>query len=320
MRNPRVVALAYDGQCAFELGVVVEVFGLPRPEFAHWYDFRLCSADRGLLRATGGLQLRVPHGLKSIDSADTVVIPGWRDPDEIPPQALLKKLQRARARGARIISVCSGVFVLAAAGLLDGRRATTHWRYTERLAQRYPNILVDANVLYVDEGSVMTSAGSAAGIDLCLHVVCQDFGAEIANAVARRLVVPPHREGGQAQFIEQPLRSSSGGGFSEWLDGLRHSLDQPHTIATMAQQFRVSPRTLARRFRETAGETPLRWLTRERVRLAQRLLETTREDVERIAEHCGFGGAQMLRLYFRRLTGTSPSQYRKSFQHDVHAG
>ena len=311
------MAVAYGGQCLFELGIVVEVFGLPRPEFRQWYEFAVCSADRGPLRATGGVQLRVAPGLGRLDHADVIAIPGWRDPDETPPAGLLNKLRRAHARGARLLSICSGAFVLGATGLLDGRRATTHWRYAQRLAQRFPAVQVDPNVLYVDEGRLLTSAGSAAGIDACLHLVAQDFGAEVANAVARRLVLPPHREGGQAQFIDLPVRASGGDRFAALLERLRKTVAQPHTVATMARQLHVSPRTLARRFHESTGETPLRWLTRERLRFAQRLLETTREDLEQVAARCGFGCAQTLRLHFRRLTGISPSRYRRAFHHST---
>src|SRR5918999_312120 len=195
----RVAALAYDGLGTFELGIVVEVFGLPRQEMGrHWYRFRACSLERGPLRATGGLLLQTRIGLTDLARAGTIIIPGWRVHD-VPPAPLVAALQRAHARGARLVSICSGVFVLAATGLLDGRQATTHWRYVETLRSRYPKIKVEPDVLYIDEGTILTSAGSAAGIDLCLHLVRRDFGAEIANHVARRLVVPPLRDGGQAQ-------------------------------------------------------------------------------------------------------------------------
>src|SRR6476620_2190492 len=216
----RVVALAYDRMATFEFGIVVEVFGLPRPEIERpWYRFEVCALDRGPLRATGGVTLRARAGLRALSRAGTIVIPGWRDPEERPPEPLLKAVRAAHARGARLLTICSGVFVLAAAGLLDGRRATTHWRYVERLRALHPLVRVEPDVLYVDEGSILTSAGSAAGIDLCLHVVRRDYGAEIANQVARRLVVSPHRDGGQSQYIPAPVGTDRAGGLAgvlEW--------------------------------------------------------------------------------------------------------
>src|SRR5512140_2345003 len=198
-RNHRsVVALAYDGLALFEFGIVTEVFALPRPELnlADWYKFQACSIEDHTLRASGGVKLRAERGLRALQYAGTIVAPGWRNPDEIPPQSLLKALRSAYADGARLVSICSGVFVLAATGLLDGKRVTTHWRHAESLARQYPAIRIEPDVLYVDEGDVLTSAGSAAGMDLGLHIIRKDFGARIANQVARRLVMPPHREGG----------------------------------------------------------------------------------------------------------------------------
>src|SRR5437879_3268374 len=201
-----VAALAYNGLGTFELGIVSEVFGLRRPEMgSDWYRFRICSSERGPLRATGGLVVEARGGLAELERAATIVIPGWKGIDEPPPERLLIALRRAHGRGARLVSICSGVFVLAATGLLDGRRATTHWRYAAKLAQKYPQIRVEPDVLYVDESDILTSAGSAAGIDLCLHIVRRDFGSRVANRVARRLVVYPHREGGQTQFIERAV-------------------------------------------------------------------------------------------------------------------
>src|SRR5437762_8455080 len=201
----RVAALAYDGLGTFELGIVVEVFGLPRPEMGpRWYRFQVCALEPGPLRATGGLTVEAHADLSQLTRAGTIIIPGW-NANRAPPAALVAALRRAHHRGARLVSICSGVFVLAAAGLLDGRRATTHWRYVDALRLRYPQILVEPDVLYIDEGTILTSAGSAAGIDLCLHIVRRDFGAAVANEVARRLVVPPLREGGQAQFAVRPV-------------------------------------------------------------------------------------------------------------------
>src|SRR5580704_16839145 len=229
----KVVALAYDQLCTFEFGCVVELFALPRPELTvPWYEFSVCAAERGPLRAAGGIEVRVAHGLKALEQADTIVIPGWRAPDEPPPAALLTRLRAAFARGARLCSICSGVFVLAAAGLLAGRRATTHWRYLERLRARYPQVRVEANALYVDEGRLLTSAGSAAGLDMLLHLVRRDHGAKIANQVAQRLVIAPHREGDQAQFVPRPVATDERGRLAQLLDFLRAHLDKTHTLAS----------------------------------------------------------------------------------------
>ncbi len=313
-RRHRVVVVAYDRLALFELAIAVEVFGLPRPELGvPWYDFAVCALDAGLLRATGAVRLEATRDLREIARADTVVIPGWRDPSEVPPARLLSAVRRAHERGARVVSICSGVFVLAAAGLLDGRRATTHWRYTEMLRQRYPSIRVEPDALYVEEGNVFTSAGSAAGIDLCLHLVRLDHGAEIANQVARRLVVPPHRDGGQAQFIARPMPRHPGRGLARALDWALAHLDRPLAVDEMARAAALSPRTFVRRFHAETGTTPHRWLNRQRILAAQHRLETTRESIEEVASAVGFGTAQTLRLHFRRLMRTSPNAYRSRF-------
>lgn len=312
--GPLVVSLAYDGLCTFEFGVVVEIFGLPRPELpADWYRFRVCSLDRGPLRATGGITMSANAGLGGLRQAHTIVIPGWRDVDERPPEVLLEAVRAAHARGTRLVTICSGVFVLAAAGLLDGKRATTHWRYVERLVSRFPNVRVEPDVLYVDEGNILTSAGSAAGIDLCLHIVRRDFGAEIANQVARRLVVAPQREGGQAQFVPAPIRREPGSGLAPVLDWAQRALDKTLTVEMLADRAAMSPRTFARRFREETGTTPHQWLTYQRLLAAQRRLETTSESIDEVAEGVGLGSGATLRLHFRRTLGTTPSGYRHRF-------
>jgi AraC family transcriptional activator FtrA len=295
--NRRVAALLYDRLGAFEFGIVAEAFALPRPELrVPWYRFTACALERRPARATGGVRIGATAGLDALGRAGTIVIPGWRDAEETPPAALLEAVRRAHRRGARLLSICSGVFVLAAAGVLDGRRATTHWRYVARLRAAYPAIRVEPDVLYVDEGSILTSAGSAAGIDLCLHLIRRDYGAEIAAQVARRMVVPPHREGGQAQYVREPIRPESAG-----------------TVDDLARRAAMSARTLARRFVAETGTTPHRWLTRQRLIAAQRRLETTTEDMDRVAEAAGFDTAQTLRLHFRRAFGTTPTGYRKRF-------
>lgn len=310
----RVVALTYDRLCTFEFGIVVELFGLPRPELpVEWYRFSLCSLDRGTLAATGGVRIQADRGLAALRHADTIAIPGWRDPDETPPEPLLAALRRAHARGARLLALCSGAFVLAAAGLLDGRRATTHWRYADKLRARYPGVRVEPDVLYVDEGSVLTSAGSAAGIDLCLHVVRRDYGAEIANQVARRLVVPPHRDGGQSQYVREPVTRRPATGLAPVLEWALARLHQPLGLPDLARQANMSVRTLARRFVEETGSTPHRWLTHQRLLAAQRRLETTDDPVETVAEAVGFDTAMTLRHHFRRVYRTTPTAYRRRF-------
>lgn len=310
----RVAAIVYDRLCTFEFGILVELFGLPRPELpVPWYRFSLCSLDRGSLAATGGVRIQGGRGLAALREADTIAIPGWRDPDEVPPPPLLDALRRAHDRGARVLALCSGAFVLAAAGLLDGRRATTHWRYADALQGRYPRVRVEPNVLYVDEGSVLTSAGSAAGIDLCLHVIRRDHGAEIANQVARRLVVPPHRDGGQSQYVREPVARRQPAGLAPVLDWALTRLDRPLTLADLARQANMSVRTLARRFVEETGSTPHRWLVHQRLLAAQRRLESTDDSIEAVAGAVGFESAMTLRHHFRRAFGTTPTAYRRRF-------
>jgi AraC family transcriptional activator FtrA len=309
-----VVALAYDQLCTFEFGCVVELFALARPELGvSWYEFAVCSAERGTLRAAGGIEVRVPRGLGVLARADTIVIPGWRSPEELPPPAVLAALRAAYTRGARLCSICSGVFVLAAAGVLDGRRASTHWRYAERLRQRYPQVRVEANALYVDEGQVLSSAGSAAGLDMLLHLVRRDYGPRVANQVAQRLVMAPHREGGQAQFVPRPLAKDERGRLSRLLDFLRAHLTETHTLASLAARAAMSPRTLQREFARATGQGPHAWLTGERVARAQELLESTRLTSAAIAARVGIGSAESLRHHFRSRVGTTPERYRRRF-------
>jgi AraC family transcriptional activator FtrA len=312
MDRKHVVVLMYDGLCTFEFAITVEIFALPRPELkAKWYRFSVYPIDAGPLHATGGI--RISGKRASLHDAGTIIIPGWRDSDELPPRALLDALRRAHARGARLMSICSGVFVLAAAGLLDGKRATTHWRYVDKLRARYPQIEVEPDVLYVDEGSVLTSAGSAAGIDLCLHVVRRDYGAEIANQVARRLVVPPHREGGQSQYVQAPVRDDAPEGLAPVMDWAIRRLNTPIAIADLAKRAKMSERTFARRFVDETGTTPHRWLTHQRLIAAQRRLETTRDSIDDVARDAGFETVETLRHHFRRAFGTTPTSYRQRF-------
>jgi AraC family transcriptional activator FtrA len=313
-RRHSVVALAYEGLCTFEFGIVVEVFGLTRPEVdVPWYRFQVCTMESKPVRATGGVTIAAPARLEALRRADTIVIPGWRDADEPPPDVLVGALQRAHRRGARLVSICSGAFVLAAAGLLDGRRVTTHWRYAERLARRFPRVCVEPDVLYVDEGSILSSAGSAAGIDLCLHIVRRDYGAAVANQVARRLVVPPHREGGQSQYVPEAVRREGGGGLARLLEWAQAHVHRPLTVDDLAQQAAMSSRNFARRFRQETGTTPHRWLTHQRLLHAQRRLETTDQSIDEIAEAVGLQTAATLRHHFRRQFRTSPVAYRRRF-------
>ena len=316
-----VVALAYDGLCTFEFGCTYEIFGLPRPELDRpWYRFEVCAAEPGPLGAAGGLAVRAPHDLDLIEGADTVVVPGWRSPDAPPPGPLLAALARVPERGGRLVSICSGVFVLAAAGVLDGRRATTHWRYSEVLARRYPRVRVDPDVLYVDEGPVLTSAGSAAGLDLCLHIVRRDHGAEVANNVARRLVLAPHRDGGQRQFVETPVACRGDTGrLAALLEWLPAHIDEAPSVADLARRAGMSLRSFQRRFREATGMAPGDWLNRQRVARARHLAETTDLTVEQLATRSGFGAVETLRHHFRRLVGTTPTGYRRTFAR-MHGG
>jgi AraC family transcriptional activator FtrA len=315
-RGPHVVALAYDGLCTFEFGIAYEVFGLSRPEMGEgWYRFSVAGIEAGPLRAAGGLTVAVDRGLELLDEADLIIAPGWRAIDAPVPEALIAALRAAHERGARVMSLCSGVAVLAAAGLLAGRRATTHWRYVASIAERYPDIALDADVLYMDEGNILTAAGSAAGIDLCLHVVRGDFGPDAANSVARRLVVPPHREGGQAQFIAAPVPEEREGiRLGPLIEWMRERLAEEQPISLLAGKAGMSMRTFQRRFEATTGDSVGEWLLKERLRQARDLLEKELAvSLDDIAIASGFGTLATMRHHFRRRLGTSPSAYRKSF-------
>jgi AraC family transcriptional activator FtrA len=265
------------------------------------------------LRTNGGVSVNADCGVAQLSSAGTIIVPGWRGVDEMPPPRIINALRKAHARGARLVSICSGVFVLAATGLLNGKRATTHWRYVDVLRSHYPKIRVEPDVLYVDEGSILTSAGSAAGIDLCLHIVREDFGAEVANQVARRLVVPPHRDGGQAQFIQEPIRKASDTGLAPVLKWLESNFDRQLSVEQVADRAAMSPRTFARQFRRQTGSTPHRWLTHLRLLAAQRRLEQTNENMDQVAEAVGWQTAATLRQHFMRHLGTPPTSYRRKF-------
>jgi transcriptional regulator GlxA family with amidase domain len=309
----RVAVVAFDGISPFHLSVPCIVFGDGLGGDSP-FEVVVCAAEPAPLATTAGFSLSDLAPLAALKKADAIVVPSWRDVNERPPERLLKALREAHKRGAQIVGLCLGAHVLAEAGLLDGRQATTHWEYAKAMADRYPTVDVDPQVLYVEDGSVMTSAGTAAGIDACLHLVRQRLGAEAANRLARRLVVPPHREGGQAQFIQQPLPRTVGGTrLSQLIDSVRARLDQPHSLDSLASEASMSRRTFTRQFKALTGATVQSWLLAERLALSQRLLEQTDQSVEHIAEMAGFGSVISLRHHFRQVLGVNPTTWRRSF-------
>jgi AraC family transcriptional regulator, transcriptional activator FtrA len=319
LKNNRVVALLYDGLCAFEYACATEVFALQRPEVGSlWYQFQTCAQTPNWLKSQYGLKIQAEAGLEVLEQAGTIVIPGWKAIAAPVPQPIIESLLRAYKNGARLVSICSGVSVIAATGLLNGKRATTHWRYAKQLQALYPKILVDPSVLYVDEGRLLTSAGSAAGLDLCLHLVRRDYGPEIANQVARRLVVPPHRDGGQAQFVERPVATRATDGLSKMMDTVQKNLLSDWPITELAKQAAMSERTLNRRFKASTGLAPAEWLSAVRVDRARELLETSHQSIDLIASNVGLGTASTLRHHFRMRVGLSPSAYRSQFAHKIH--
>jgi AraC family transcriptional regulator, transcriptional activator FtrA len=315
VRPPRIVSLAYGGWSLFEAGIVNEIFGLTRPEIPRaLYKYRVAQAEPGELRVAGGVTIQADGNLTLLRRADVIVIPGWRDHRETPPSSVLDALRAAHRRGARLLSICTGAFVLAATGLLDGRRATTHWRYAQAFRSRFPHVTLLPDVLYVDEGNILTSAGSAAGIDACLHIVRSDYGTEVANLIARTMVTPPHRAAGQAQFVPAPVPSRDIHGVSPVMDWARSRLTQPLRIAELAKKAAMSERTFLRRFTEQVGIGPKRWLRRERVLLAQGLLETSIRPLSAIARATGFSTVEALRAAFKDTIGAPPSEHRKMFK------
>lgn len=308
------VALAVsEGVPHFELAAPCDVFGVDRSDVADpWYDFVVCGA--GPVRVGGRFRLEPDHGLDRLRHADTVIVPACADVDADPPEDLVDAVRAAHEAGARVASLCTGAFVLAAAGLLDGRRATTHWLHAAALAARYPRVQVDPDVLYIDNGTVLTSAGKAAAMDLCLHLVRLDHGSAVANAVARCLVVPPHRAGGQAQFVTTPVPERPAHHLAELFAWAMVRLDRPLTVTDLARQANTSPRNLARHFTAVAGTTPLQWLLTQRLRRAQELLETTDDNIDTIASATGMGTAATLRRHFNRTVGVPPDAYRRTFR------
>ena len=314
MTKIKVAIAAFDQVRPFHLSVPCAVFG-EDVGAKSLFDVCVCAAEPGELRSQIGFTIGTPYGLRELERAHIVVVPSWRDAHEPAPPPLLAALRSAHQRGALIVGLCLGAYVLADAGLLDGRRATTHWRWTELFAQRFPQVQLDPGVLYVDEGDVLTSAGTAAGIDCCLHVVRRQFGAETANRIARTLVVPPHRQGSQAQYIEQPVQTTtSEGPLTKTLDWAARHLDTSHSLDSLATKALMSRRSFTRHFRQHTGTTVGQWLLSQRLALAQRLLETTAQPIERIAERVGFGSALSMRQHFGVAFNTTPSMYRREFR------
>lgn len=308
-----------DGAPMFELSTGAEIFGTDRAAAVgvsddDWYDLRVCAGEPGPLGLWPFGRLETSHGLETLDAADTVLVPPPADGRPDFPEDLLDALRRAHARGARIASICTGAFVLGAAGLLDGRPAITHWKNVDALARAFPSALVQRTVLYVDDGDILTSAGSAAGLDLCLHLIRRDHGSRVAGIVARHSVVPPHRDGGQAQYVPTPVPTESRA-FSASLDWARERLAEPIEVAAWARAAGESPRTFARHFHAATGSTPVQWLAAQRVRRAQELLESTDLSVDAVAGRCGFATAAGLRRHFARRLGTTPQDYRRTFRH-----
>ncbi|MFI6521532.1 GlxA family transcriptional regulator [Spirillospora sp. NPDC050679] len=317
----RVVVLALEGVYPFELSIPVRIFGTAAgPDGGPLYEVSTCSLDGGPVVTSADFAITVQHGAEAVAAADTLVIPpfgcGYEQEREWLPAPLAEALARLRP-GARIVSICTASYVLAAAGMLDGRRATTHWNEAEHFQRAFPRVEVDAGVLFVDDGDVLTAAGVAAGVDLCLHLVRRDHGSEVANGVARRCVVPPWREGGQAQFIERPVPRQTDATTSATRAWALEHLHRPISLAELARHARMSVRTFSRRFRDEVGMTPGQWLTQQRVEHARRLLETTGLPVDRIAAEAGFGTAASLRQHMVALTGVPPSAYRQTFRAGV---
>ncbi|MCQ4209165.1 MULTISPECIES: helix-turn-helix domain-containing protein [Streptomyces] len=315
-RREIVAVLLFSGGPIFESSIPLSVFGIDRQDAGvPRYRLLVCAGEEGPLRTTGGLELTAPHGLEAISRAGTVVVPAWRSITSPPPEEALDALRRAHEEGARIVGLCTGAFVLAAAGLLDGRPATTHWMYAPTLAKRYPSVHVDPRELFVDDGDVLTSAGTAAGIDLCLHIVRTDHGNEAAGALARRLVVPPRRSGGQERYLDRSLPEEIGADpLAEVVAWALEHLHEQFDVETLAARAYMSRRTFDRRFRSLTGSAPLQWLITQRVLQAQRLLETSDYSVDEVAGRCGFRSPVALRGHFRRQLGSSPAAYRAAYR------
>lgn len=309
-----IAVIAFDRISPFHLAVPCVVFGEKHPG-CPTFDFKVCGTDSGRLRTSGGFDIAVRYSLSALRKADIIIVPSWRDTAEKPPTALLTALDSAYARGAKIVGLCLGAYVLAEAGLLDGRSATTHWAYAQDFAHRYPRVRLDSDVLYVEDHGIVTSAGTAAGMDCCLYLLRQIHGSQVANSVARRLVIPPHRQGGQAQFIEQPIPNTPADcRLSELFDWVRENLALAHSVDSLAERALMSRRTFTRQFKQLTGMGFVSWLLAERLAYAQRLLESTSCSIDVVAERAGFGSPESLRLHFRRQFGIAPTEWRKQFR------
>lgn len=311
-----VAVIAFERISAFHLSVPCIVFGDELLKLgAPRYRLLICGENTGSVATGSGFRIEVTHDLSHLGEADTVIVPAWRDPDERPPEALLRSVRAAHARGARLVGLCLGTFVLAEAGVLDGRPASTHWAWAEEFQRSYPRVALDQDALYIDDGDILTSAGTAAAIDCCLHIVRRDHGADIANRVARRLVVAPHRHGGQTQYIEKPMPAAAGeaqlGATINW--AIEH-LDEPLSLEKLAARAGMSLRSFTRHFRKTTGTTFTQWLLNQRLATAQRLLETGSCSIDRVAEMAGFGSTVSLRQHFTRAFSISPASYRRQFR------
>lgn len=315
MTDPIIAVLAFDGISPFHLSVPCLVFGEDRTSLGlPRFEFRICAVKAGPIHTEAGLTVAAPHGLEGLDGADIVIIPSWHHLGETPAPVLMEALREAHERGALIVGLCLGTFAIAAAGLLSGRRAATHWAYSERLQKLHPDIAVDATVLYVDNGDVVTSAGVAAGLDCCLHIVRARYGAEAALRLARQIVLSPHRQGGQAQFIEHPVaKGADADRFTQALDAVRATLGETHNLDRVAEAAGLTRRTFTRRFQKSIGTSFGEWLTSQRIELAQRLLEATEKSMDMVAFEVGFGSATSLRQHFSARLKTSPAQYRREF-------
>jgi AraC family transcriptional regulator, transcriptional activator FtrA len=314
------VILAYDGLRVFEFGIAFEIFGLDRSNLGvDWYDCRIVGLDGPKSSTLGGISIDSAWSLDLLEKAKTIVIPGWRDLNERPSPAVLNALRSAHARGARLFSLCTGVYVIAHTGLLDGLRATTHWLYADDFKEQFPAIKFEDDVLYVDEGDIITAAGSAAGIDAGLHLIRRDYGSKIANMVARRIVVTPHREGGQAQYVETPVSLRPGRTIGQAMDWARARLDQPLSVKALASQAAMSERTFLRQFEAATRMTPGNWLRTERIGRAKDLLETTTMPLAEISDQCGFQSLETFRSVFRRTVGIAPAGFRLRFNSVEHS-
>ena len=314
-QNHSVAILVSDGLGLFEFGIATEIFGLERPEFDFpWYDFKVVNTQESEVTATGGIRIATDAKLESLKNVDTIIIPSWRSVIDQESLQVIEAIQQASDRGVRFLSICSGIFLLAAAGLLNGKKATTHWKHIPKLKELYPEINIEEDTLYVDQGNIICSAGSAAGIDACLHLVRRDFNTKVANDVARRLVAHPHRDGGQAQFIPNPIAKLERNAVSESMHWALARLADKLSVKSMAEHAHMSERSFLRHFREAVGSTPMEWLQRSRVFKAQELLEMTQYSMDQIAESSGYHSSESFRVAFKKVTGVSPGIYRSRFQ------